>query len=277
MELKDIERSIITTYRKKIWVPFIKGINDYKLINENDKIAVCISGGKDSFLMAKCMQEIKKHGKINFDLEFIVMDPGYNKVNLELIKENANKLDIPIHIFESNIFDVVNNIESKSPCYLCARMRRGHLYNKASELGCNKIALGHHFDDVIETTLLSMFYGAEIKTMLPKLHSENFKGISLIRPLYLVKEIDIIGFSKYNNLTFLNCACKFTKDKEYDSKRYEIKTLIQNLKKINNDIDHNIFKSLDNINLNCVLGYHKNGIKHNFIEDYEVYNEKNND
>ena len=274
---KEIERSIIKRYRKEIWAKFIKAVKEYELISENDNIMVCISGGKDSFLLAKCIQELNRHSKINFNAHYVVMNPGYTEKNMEYIINNAKILNIPIEIFESNIFDVVNNIESKSPCYLCARMRRGHLYNKASELGCNKIALGHHFDDVIETTLLSMFYGAEIKTMLPKLHSENFKGISLIRPLYLVKEIDIIGFSKYNNLTFLNCACKFTKDKEYDSKRYEIKTLIQNLKKINNDIDHNIFKSLDNINLNCVLGYHKNGIKHNFIEDYEVYNEKDND
>ncbi|MBQ8233983.1 MAG: tRNA 2-thiocytidine biosynthesis protein TtcA [Bacilli bacterium] len=274
---KEIERSIIKRYRKEIWAKFIKAVKEYELISENDNIMVCISGGKDSFLLAKCIQELKRHSKINFNAHYVVMNPGYTEKNMEYIINNAKILNIPIEIFESNIFDVVNNIESKSPCYLCARMRRGHLYNKASELGCNKIALGHHFDDVIETTLLSMFYGAEIKTMLPKLHSENFKGISLIRPLYLVKEIDIIGFSKYNNLTFLNCACKFTKDKEYDSKRYEIKTLIQNLKKINNDIDHNIFKSLDNINLNCVLGYHKNGIKHNFIKDYEVYNEKDND
>ena len=272
MELKDIERSIITTYRKKIWVPFIKGINDYKLINENDKIAVCISGGKDSFLMAKCMQEIKKHGKINFDLEFIVMDPGYNKVNLELIKENANKLDIPIHIFESNIFNTVDEISSESPCYLCARMRRGNLYSKAKELGCNKIALGHHFDDVIETILLSIIYGGEMKTMMPKLHSTNFEGMELIRPLYYVKEQFIINWAKNAELKFLNCACKFTEKSsiENNSKRKEIKELINHFRKINPYIETNIFKSSKNVNIDALIELKKgNGERINFLDRYD--------
>ena len=270
---KEIEKSIIKKYRKDIWSKFVKAVKEYELINENDKIMVCISGGKDSFLLAKCIQEIKKHGKVNFDACYVVMDPGYNKINRKMIEENAKVLNIPIEIFESNIFDVVTTVD-KSPCYLCARMRRGCLYNKAKELGCNKIALGHHFDDVIETTLLSMFYGSEIKTMMPKLHSENFEGIELIRPLYLVKEDAIISWKNSNDLTFLNCACKFTEEyfskDDGTSKRKEIKTLIKELKKVNKDIDHNIFKSLDNVNLNCVLGTKKDGIYKNFIDDYDL-------
>lgn len=270
---KEIEKSIIKKYRKDIWSKFVKAVKEYELINENDKIMVCISGGKDSFLLAKCIQEIKKHGKVNFDACYVVMDPGYNKINRKKIEENAKVLNIPIEIFESNIFDVVTTVD-KSPCYLCARMRRGCLYNKAKELGCNKIALGHHFDDVIETTLLSMFYGSEIKTMMPKLHSENFEGLELIRPLYLVKEDAIISWKNSNDLTFLNCACKFTEEHfskdDGTSKRKEIKTLIKELKKVNKDIDHNIFKSLDNVNLNCVLGTKKDGIYKSFIDDYDL-------
>ncbi len=270
---KEIEKSIIKKCRKDIWSKFVKAVKEYELINENDKIMVCISGGKDSFLLAKCIQEIKKHGKVNFDACYVVMDPGYNKINRKMIEENAKVLNIPIEIFESNIFDVVTTVD-KSPCYLCARMRRGCLYNKAKELGCNKIALGHHFDDVIETTLLSMFYGSEIKTMMPKLHSENFEGLELIRPLYLVKEDAIISWKNSNDLTFLNCACKFTEEHfskdDGTSKRKEIKTLIKELKKVNKDIDHNIFKSLDNVNLNCVLGTKKDGIYKNFIDDYDL-------
>ncbi len=272
---KEIERSIITKYRKTIWSRFVRAVSDYKLIEENDKIMVCISGGKDSFLLAKCIQEIKRHGKVNFDAEYVVMNPGYNELNLNKIKENAKILNVPIKIFDSDIFDVVYNIE-KSPCYLCARMRRGYLYNKAKELGCNKIALGHHFDDAIETTLLSMFYGSEIKTMMPKLHSENYEGLELIRPLYLVKEESIISWAKYNNLNFINCACKFTQKSEIDennSKRKEMKELIKNLRKINRDIDYNIYKALDNINLNCVLGTKKDGIYKSFLDDYDK-NEK---
>lgn len=270
---QEVERSIIKKYRKDIWSKFVKAVKEYYLINENDKVMVCISGGKDSFLMAKCIQEIKKHGKINFDAKYVVMNPGYNEANKELILKNAKELNIPIEMFESDIFNVVDNVESKSPCYLCARMRRGYLYSKAQELGCNKIALGHHFDDVIETTLLSMFYGAEVKTMLPKLHSENFKGIELIRPLYLVKEKDIISWVKHNELVFLNCACRFTErnnNQDDDSgKRVEMKELIKHMRKSNPNIDHNLFTSLANINLDAVLGYRKDGVLHSFLDDYE--------
>ncbi len=272
---QEIERSIIKKFRKGIWTKFIKAVKDYNLIEENDKIMVCISGGKDSFLLAKCIEEIKRHGKIHFDAHYVVMDPGYNPKNRKLIENNAKLMNIPLEIFESDIFEVVNTIASKSPCYLCARMRRGHLYNHAKELGCNKIALGHHFDDVIETTLLSMFYGAEIKTMLPKLPSDNFAGLELIRPMYLVKEADIIAWKNYNNLTFLNCACRFTENNQTandNSKRLEIKELIKKLRTINEDIDHNIFKALDNINLNCVLGTKKDGVYKSFLDDYNTYN-----
>lgn len=269
---KEIERSIIKKYRKDIWAKFIKAIIDYKLIEENDKIMVCISGGKDSFLLAKCIQELQRHGKYSFSAEYVIMDPGYNEENKRKIINTAKLLNIDIKIFKSDIFDIVKDIE-KSPCYLCARMRRGCLYSKAQELGCNKIALGHHFDDVIETTLLSMFYGAEVKTMMPKLHSENFKGLELIRPLYLIKEDDIIAWKNYNELDFINCACKFTEKnsnlKENLSKRKAMKELVKNLKVENPNIDYNIFKSIDNINLDCILGYTKNKEKHSFLEDYE--------
>ncbi len=269
---KEIERSIIKKYRKEIWSLFVKAVINYELIKENDHIMVCISGGKDSFLLAKCIQELERHGKVKFRASYVVMDPGYNEINRKYILENAKILNVPIEIFESDIFDVVDNIASSSPCYLCARMRRGCLYNKAKELGCNKIALGHHFDDVIETTLLSMFYGSEIKTMLPKLHSENFKGLELIRPLYLVKEESVLAWKKFNNLEFINCACKFTEKCSIDdsgSKRREVKKLINNLRKVNKSIDYNIFKSLDNINLNCVLGYKKDGNYSSFLDDYD--------
>ncbi len=270
---QEIERSIIKTYRKDIWSRFIKAVKDYELIEEGDNIMVCISGGKDSFLLAKCIQEIKKHGKINFDAHYVVMNPGYNDKNIKYIKSNAKKLNIPIEIFKSDIFDSVISMDAKSPCYMCAKMRRGHLYNKAQELGCNKIALGHHFDDVIETTLLSMFYGAEIKTMMPKLHSDNFKGLELIRPLYLVKESAIIKWKNSNDLEFLNCACKITEGKDSltggASKRNEIKELINKLREINPEIDRNIFKSLDNVNLNCILGTKEDGIYKSFLEDYK--------
>ena len=269
----EIERSIIKKYRKEIWSKFVRAVKDYELIKENDNIMICISGGKDSFLMAKCFEEIKKHGKMHFNYHFVVMDPGYNKVNRKLIEENAKTLNVPIEIFESDIFEVVDNIAFKSPCYMCARMRRGYLYNKARELGCNKIALGHHFDDVIETTLLSMFYGSEIKTMMPKLHSENYKGLELIRPMYLIKEKDIISWAKYNDLKFINCACRFTEmcaiEDDNTSKRKEMKKLIEELKKVNKNFDFNIFKALDNINLNCVLGTKKDGIYKSFLEEYD--------
>ena len=270
---KEIERSIIKKYRKEIWSKFVKAVQEYELIQENDKIMVCISGGKDSFLLAKCMQELVKHGKIPFTCYYVVMDPGYREYNKNLILDNANLLNIPIQMFESDIFDVVASVDSKSPCYLCARMRRGYLYHQAQELGCNKIALGHHFDDVIETTLLSLFYGSEIKTMMPKLPSENFPGIELIRPLFLVKEEAILAWKNYHGLNFLNCACKFTEEcslnNDGTSKRKEMKELIKNLRKINPGVDYNIFKALDNINLNCVLGTKKDGIYHSFLEDYE--------
>ena len=270
---QEIERSIIKRFRKEIWARFVKAVQDYELIQENDNIMVCISGGKDSFLLAKCMQELQRHGKIKFNLHYVTMNPGYNEKNKNLILENAKTLNIDLEMFYSDIFEAVETMETKSPCYMCARMRRGYLYNKAQELGCNKIALGHHFDDVIETTLLSMFYGSEVKTMMPKLHSDNFKGLELIRPLFLVKEESIIAWKKYNNLTFLNCACRFTEKLALEdiniSKRAEMKELIKNLRKVNKDVDYNIFKALDNINLNCVLGFKKDGIYKSFLEDYD--------
>jgi len=270
---KEIERSIITTYRKEIWSKFVKAVSDYKLIEENDNVMVCISGGKDSFLLAKCIQELQRHGNVKFNAHYVVMDPGYNEYNRNFILDNAKILNIPLEMFESDIFDVVANVDSKSPCYLCARMRRGYLYNHAKELGCNKIALGHHFDDVIETTLLSMFYGAEIKTMMPKLHSDNYEGIDLIRPLYLVKESSIIAWKNYNELTFINCACRFTEGcsliNDGTSKRKEMKELIKNLRKINPSVDANIFKAMDNVNMNCILSWHKDGVNHSFLDDYD--------
>ena len=268
----DIERSIIKKFRKDIWSKFIKAISDYELIKENDNIMVCISGGKDSFLLAKCIQELIKHGKFPFTAHYVVMDPGYNKVNRQLIEKNAKLLNVPIEIFETNIFDVTAKVEG-NPCYLCARMRRGYLYIKARELGCNKIALGHHFDDVIETTLLSMFYGSEIKTMMPKLHSDNFEGLELIRPLYLIKESAVLAWKKYNELTFINCACRFTENctivDDGTSKRKEMKNLVDNLRKINPSIDNNIFTSMNNINLNCVLGTKKDGKYTSFLDNYD--------
>ena len=268
---KEVEKSIIKKYRKEIWSKFIKAVKEYNLISENDKIMVCISGGKDSFLLAKCIQELKRHGKVNFDVKYVVMNPGYKEENVNLILSNASNLEIPIEIFESDIFAVADKLSSDKPCYMCARMRRGFLYSKAQELGCNKIALGHHFNDVIETTLLSMFYGAEFKTMLPKLHSTNFKGLELIRPLYLINEDNIISWVKYNNLKFLNCACKFTEKSLIDedaSKRREIKSIIKELKKKNKNIEHNIFKSADNVNINCILGYKYNNKYKNFMDNY---------
>ncbi len=269
---KEIERSIITKFRKDIWARFVKAVKEYELIKENDKIMVCISGGKDSFLLAKCIQELERHSDIKFTAHYVVMNPGYNEKNNEMILKNADILNIPIEIFSSDIFKIVTTIPFKSPCYFCARMRRGYLYSKAKELGCNKIALGHHFDDVIETTLLSMFYGAEVKTMMPKLHSDNFEGLELIRPLYLVKESSIISWKNYNNLTFLNCACKFTEEADVDeekSKRKEMKKLIKSLREKNKDLDHNIFTSMNNINLNCVLGTKKNGKYESFLDKYD--------
>ena len=268
---QEIERSIIKKYRKDIWAPFVKAVIDYELIQENDKIMVCISGGKDSFLLAKCMEEIQKHGKVPFELCYVCMNPGYNEKNRNLILENAKTMHIPLEMFETDIFEVVSSVE-KSPCYLCARMRRGCLYKRAQELGCNKIALGHHFNDVIETTLLSMFYGAEIKTMMPKLHSENFPGLELIRPLYLVKQEAIKAWVKSNELTFLNCACRFTEavaNHDELSRRVEVRKLIEQMKKSNPNVDYNIYKALDNVNLNCVLGSKKQGKYESFLDYYE--------
>ena len=270
---KEIERTIIKKFRKEIWSRFVKAVADYKLINENDKVMVCISGGKDSFLLAKCIQELQRHGKFKFEARYVVMNPGYNEFNLNYVIDNAKILDIPVEIFESDIFDVVKKISPNEPCYLCARMRRGYLYSKAKELGCNKIALGHHFNDVIETTLLSMFYSSEVKTMLPKLHSDNFEGLELIRPLYLVKEEDIISWKNYNELTFINCACPLLEGcsilDDGTNKRKEMKELIKKMKQKNKNVDNNIFIALNNINLNCVLGYKKDKEVHSFLDEYD--------
>ena len=272
---KKAEESIRKRFHKKLFSPFARACKNYQLINEGDHIAVCISGGKDSMLMAKLFQEIQKHKKVNFELTFLVMDPGYNKENRALIESNAKALGIPITIFESDIFDAVDTIE-KSPCYLCARMRRGYLYSKAKELGCNKIALGHHFDDVIETILMGMLYGAQVQTMMPKLHSTNFEGMELIRPLYLVRESDICAWRDYNELHFLQCACHFTEtcttcheDGTTSSKRLETKKLIAELKKENPFVEANIFRSMENVNLDTVIGYKQKGKRHNFLDTYE--------
>ncbi len=270
---QEIERSIIVRFRKEIWRKFTKAVKDFELIKEGDKVAVCISGGKDSFLLAKCVEELKKHGKVNFDVKYIVMDPGYNELNRKKLEENAKLLNLDIDVFKTNIFDSVYSITEGSPCYLCARMRRGNLYSYAKQIGCNKIALGHHFDDVIETVLLNMFYGSEVKSMMPKLHSDNFEGMELIRPLYYVKEDDIKSWSKYNNLLFLNCACRFTEinndSHNENSKRLEIKKLIKELKKSNPKIETSIFKAAQNINLNTVISYKKDNKIYNFLEEYD--------
>ena len=273
---EELERSIITKFRKTIWRPFSKAVRDYNLIDEGDKIAVCISGGKDSFLLAKLMQEIKRHGTKKFDLVFIVMNPGYEDKNINLIKENAKNMDIPIEVYDSDIFEVSTKLNSEHPCYMCARMRRGFLYNKAQELGCNKIALGHHFDDVIETILMSMLYGAQIKTMMPKVRSTSHEGMQLIRPMYLMKEADIINWREKNELKFINCACRFTEkctvepsdDGEPGSKREEMKRLIKKLRKVYPNVDKNIFRSVENVNLDTLISYEKDGVVHNFLDEY---------
>lgn len=273
--IKDIELSIRKKFHKELFSKFAKAINEYELVKEHDHIAVCISGGKDSMLMAKLFQELKRHNKFEFELTFLVMDPGYSPENRRLIEQNARIMDIPIVIFESDIFDAVDTIE-KSPCYLCARMRRGHLYKKAKELGCNKIALGHHYDDVIETILMGMLYGAQVQTMMPKLHSTNFEGMELIRPLYLIREDDIKHWRDYNDLHFLQCACHFTEtcsscndDGTSNSKRLEIKKLISELKKVNPFVESNIFRSVENVNLSTVIAYKQAGIRHHFLENYD--------
>lgn len=279
---RQVEQSIRKKFRKSIWSRFTKAINQYELVKEGDCIAVCISGGKDSMLMAKLFQELKLHDKFAFEVKFLVMDPGYSPANREVIEKNAKRLNIPITIFESDIFESVYHVE-KSPCYLCARMRRGHLYHFAKDLGCNKIALGHHYDDVIETILMGMLYGGQVQTMMPKLHSTNFEGMELIRPLYLVREDDIKAWRDYNDLHFIQCACKFTdtcttcNNEENQSKRVEIKELIKELKKKNSFVEANIFKSVENVNLNTIVAYKQNGIKHHFLENYEQQKDVNND
>lgn len=268
---KQAERSIVKKFRKEIWRRFTKAVNEYELIRDGDKIAVCLSGGKDSMLMAKLFQEIARHGQKNFEAVYLVMDPGYNAQNLQRIRENAGILGVPVEIFRSQIFDIVAVEDMESPCYLCARMRRGHLYNKAKELGCNKIALGHHFDDVIETILMGMLYGAQIQTMMPKLHSTNFAGMELIRPLYLIREEDIIRWMEYNDLHFIRCACLLTEKKgtEIGSKRDEVKALIRELRKKSPYIEKNIFRSVENVNLNTVVAYKQDGVKHHFLDGYD--------
>ena len=271
---EHVELSIRKKFKKKIWSKFTKAVREYELVKEGDRIAVCISGGKDSMLMAKLFQELKRHNKFNFEVKFLVMDPGYSPENRKVIEENARKMKIPIQIFESNIFESVFEIE-KSPCYICARMRRGYLYNFAQQMGCNKIALGHHYDDVIETILTGMLYSAQVQTMMPKLHSTNFEGMELIRPMYLIREDDIKAWRDYNDLHFIQCACKFTdtcttcNNEENQSKRMEIKKLIAELKKTNPFVEGNIFKSVENVNLDTVVGYKAKGVRHNFLDTYD--------
>lgn len=275
MELyQEIERGLITTYRTRIWAKFLKAIEEYKLVNDGDKICVCISGGKDSMLMAKLFQELKKHSKINFEVVYLVMNPGYSDDNFNLIKDNLKLLNIPAIIKETNIFDVANNMD-KNPCFICARMRRGALYQMASDMGCNKIALGHHYDDVIETTLMNMLNSGTFQTMLPKLHSDNFDNMELIRPLYLIREKDILTWVSSNNLHFIRCACKMTErihnnTGDSGSQRQETKKLIASLKDYNANVESNIFKSAENVNLDKVMAYKIDNIKHNFLDDYNT-------
>ncbi len=271
---QTVERSIIKTYRKSIWNPFVEACKNYRLVNEGDRIAVCISGGKDSVLLAKCLQQLKRVSDTQFELMFICMDPGYNEMNRKMIEENCKNLEIPVRIFESDIFSVTEHVGG-SPCYLCARMRRGHLYARAKELGCNKIALGHHLSDVIETTVMGMFYGAQLQAMLPKLHSTNFEGMELIRPLYCVNEDAVIKWRDFNNLEFLQCACRFVDEYSHSEngigeyKRQEIKHLIKELRKINPDIESNIFNSIHNVKLDTFVSYKQKGIEHSFLEEFE--------
>ena len=271
---KKVEQSLRKKFRVSLMSPFIRALKEYRLVNEGDCVAVCMSGGKDSMLMAKLFQELKRYSKVNFDVKYLVMDPGYNAQNRQIIEQNAKALNIPITIFESDIFESVYHVE-KSPCYLCARMRRGNLYAFAKELGCNKIALGHHYDDVIETILMGMLYGAQIQTMMPKLHSTNFEGMELIRPLYFIREDDIKAWRDYNGLHFIQCACKFTdtcttcNDGQNHSKRQETKELIRKLKENNPDVEKCIFKSVENVHVDTVIAYKKQGVRHHFLDDYE--------
>ena len=276
-----IERSIIKKYRKELWTPFIVAVKRYELVQEGDRIAVCISGGKDSMLMAKLMQELQRHGKFPFELVFLVMNPGYNEDNWKIIQDNAKLLDIPLTVFESDIFNIVAEVD-RNPCYLCARMRRGYLYSHAKELGCNKIALGHHFDDVIETILMGMLYSGKVETMMPKLHSKNFEGMELIRPLYMVKEADIEAWRDYHQLHFIQCACRFTENcatcgGEKGSKRDEMKELVAQFRNTSSVIETNIFNSVRDINLRTVMGYHKDGEYYNFLDDYDQRGNKGAD
>ena len=270
----DIELSLVKKFRLGIWSKFLKGVKDYQLIQEGDKIAVCISGGKDSMMMAMCMKRLQRYSKVPFDVEYIVMDPGYNAENRQKIIDNAAKLEIPIKIFDTKIFDSVVNVR-QNPCYLCARMRRGYLYKNAKDLGCNKIALGHHFDDVIETILMGMLYGSQVQTMMPKIHSENFEGMQLIRPLYMVREDDIIKWCRYNGLEFIQCACRFTEEREvYDdgssnSKRQEVKELLRMLRERSPAIDMNIFRSVENVNLQTIISYHIGDEYHHFLDNFD--------
>ena len=268
-----IERSIIKKYRKTLWNPFVAAVKRYELIESGDKIAVCISGGKDSMLMAKLLQQLQRHSEIPFELVFLVMDPGYNEINRKKIESNAELLHIPITVFETNIFEVANNTD-ESPCYLCARMRRGHLYSQAKSLGCNKIALGHHLSDVIETTLIGMFYGSQLQGMLPKLHSTNFEGMTLIRPMYCINEEDILSWKRYNDLEFIQCACRFTENCTMcdngggGSKRQEVKMLIRRLKRDNPLIEKSIFNSIHAVCLDTMVGYKSDGEEHSFLERF---------
>ena len=278
-ECQKIERSIIKKYRKQLWTPFIVAVKRYELIQAGDKIAVCISGGKDSMLMAKLMQELQRHSEVPYELEFLVMNPGYNAVNRQKIESNAALMNIPITVFETNIFDVANQAE-KNPCYLCARMRRGHLYKKAQQLGCNKIALGHHFNDVIETTVMSMFYGSQLQAMPPKLHSTNFPGMTLIRPLYCIREEDILAWCRYNNLEFIQCACRFTENMTVSacgsssSKRQETKLLLRQLSKANPNIENSIFRSIHAVALDTMPGFKTEGQEHSFLERFDRIQEQ---
>lgn len=270
---EGIERSIIKRFRKELWKPFILAVKRYDLVTAGDKIAVCISGGKDSMLLAKLMQELQKHTNIPFNLEFLVMDPGYNPENRRKIEENAGTLELPIHIIETDVFDVANS-QTSNPCYLCARMRRGCLYKGAQQLGCNKIALGHHFNDVIETTVMGMLYGAQLQGMMPKLHSRNFPGMELIRPMYCIHEEDIIAWCRYNELSFIQCACRFTEKTAQQgggSKRKEVKELLRTLRQETPDVEKNVFNSIHNVTLDTLPGYKWRGEEHSFLEWYDAY------
>ncbi|MEN6469883.1 MAG: ATP-binding protein [Clostridiaceae bacterium] len=272
--LKEIERSIIKKFRPQIWHPVVDAVARYRLINEGDRIAACISGGKDSFLMAKCLQELQRHGPVRFELEYLVMDPGYSPENRRLIEENAATLGLPVKIFETDIFEIVEK-DDRSPCYHCARMRRGALYSRAKALGCNKIALGHHFDDVIETVLMSMLYGGQVRTMMPKLHSTNYEGMELIRPLYMVKESAVLAWCRYNGLRFIQCACRFTEARQPDDergggKRREMKELVERFREISPKIEQNIFASVENINLETVISYRDKEGTHSFLDGYDT-------